>query len=280
MRFFFFISLILITASLASCGLIKKEKLNYKIEKQETLDSIIVLESNIIHDTILDHDSDGVPDYIEIEASNIAMSTGPSREINSWIPTVENMDVVDRADEDLASSSGTIAYSVPNEMIVGEKYKITVRISKKKGTEIKKILVLGEREILISDDNIESTVIIENIRVERTMTVKLLSKNGTFEISPTSTDKQVLEDESYTEWSWIVRPLESGTNYLKMIITIKIGSEDEASYKDIVVFDKNIKVKSNVSLGFKSWFSEYWQWLMTTIIIPLVILFYKKRKKE
>lgn len=198
----------------------------------------------------------------------------------AWIPNVENMDIVDKASDDSTSSSGTIAYSVPDEMTVGNKYKITVRISKKKGTEIKKTLVLGEREISISDENIESTVTIENIRVERTMTVKLLSEDGAFEISPTSTDKQILEDESYTEWSWIVKPLESGTNYLKMIITVKVEAGDETSYKDIVVFDKNIKVKSNVSLGVKSWISEYWQWLMTTIIIPLVVFFYKKKNKK
>lgn len=219
------------------------------------------------------------------EYRDIISSGGvPNLNSNSSTPVsiadVENLEIIDKADLDSTSSKGTIAYSVPDEMTVGEKYKITVRISKKKGTEIKKTLILGEREIPISDETIESTATIENIRVSRTMTVKLLSKDGAFEISPMSTDKQVLEDESYTEWSWVVKPIESGTNYLKMIITIKVEADGEESYKDIVVFDKNIKVKTNVSLGVKSWISEYWQWLMTTIIIPLVIFFYKKRNKD
>jgi hypothetical protein len=214
-----------------------------------------------------------------IEAGGI-----PTADSDTTIPVpiaeVENLEIVDKADADSNSTEGTIAYSVPDEMTVGEKYKITVRISKEKGKEIKKTLILGEREIPISDETIESTATIDNIRVSRTMTVKLLSEDGAFEISPMSTDKQVLEDESYTEWSWVVSPLESGTNYLKMIITIKVESGDDTSYKDIVVFDKNIKVKSNVSLGVKSWISEYWQWLMTTIIIPLVVFFYKKKSKK
>lgn len=219
------------------------------------------------------------------EYRNIIETGGiPGEEPTTAVPVsiaeVENLEIVDKADADSNSTKGTIAYSVPDEMTVGNKYKITVRISKERGKEIKKTLILGEREIPISDETIESTATIENIRVSRTMTVKLLSKDGAFDISPMSTDKQVLEDESYTEWSWVVSPLESGTNYLKMIITIKVDTEDETSYKDIVVFDKNIKVKANVALGVKSWISEYWQWLMTTIIIPVVVFFYKKKNKK
>jgi hypothetical protein len=65
-----------------------------------------------------------------------------------------------------------------------------------------------------------------------------------------------------------------------MIIKIKVVSGEETHYKDIIVFDKNIQVKSNLSLGVKSWISQYWQWLMTTIIIPLFIFFYKKMSKK
>ena len=78
----------------------------------------------------------------------------------------------------------------------------------------------------------------------------------------------------------MVTPIKSGKTYLKLIIRIKIEVDGEANYKDIVVFDKDIEVKANASLEVKSWLAEYWQWLMTTIIIPLVIFFYKKRNKK
>ena len=65
-----------------------------------------------------------------------------------------------------------------------------------------------------------------------------------------------------------------------MIIKIKVISEGETFFKEIVVFDKNIEVKSNVKMEVKSWLSQYWQWLMTTIIIPLVVFFYKRKKGE
>jgi len=213
----------------------------------------------------------------------IESGKAPSLSSNSnptWIPDVENMDIVDKTTEDTTSSKGTIAYSVPNDMVVGKQYPIKVRITKEKGKEVNQTLVLGDREIPISDVTLDSKVTIENIRVERTMTAQLLSEDDAFEISAMNTDNQVVEDEGYTEWSWVVVPLKSGTSYLKMIIKIKVVSGEETYYKDIVVFDKNIKVKANVSLGVESWLSKYWQWLMTTIIIPLVIFFYKKRKEK
>lgn len=211
----------------------------------------------------------------------IQLGKVPSISNNStWIPDVENMDIIDKTKRDTSSSKGTIAYSVPSNMIVGKQYPIKVRITKEKGKEINKTLVLGDREIPISDVTLDSKITIENIRVERTMTAQLLSEDGAFKISKMNTDSQVIEDAGYTEWSWIVVPINSGDNYLKMIIKIKVVSGKEIYYKDIVVFEKNIKVKTNVSLGVKSWISQYWQWLMTTIIIPLVIFFYKKRKNK
>lgn len=192
----------------------------------------------------------------------------------------DNIKVIDNANADESSSDGVIAYSVPSEMMVGKRYPIKVRISKEKTEEAKTTLVIGERSIAINDVELDSKVTIENIRVEETMTAQLMSENSSFEITSLSTETQNIEDKGYTEWSWVVVPLKSGNSYLKMIVKVKIRNGGQVSYKDIVVFDKNIKVKTNVSAGVQGWLSQYWQWLLTTIIIPLAIFFYKKRKKE
>jgi hypothetical protein len=177
-------------------------------------------------------------------------------------------------------SQGTIAYSIPQEMKVGKSYQIKLRITKQKGKEINKLLVVGEREINIADTSVDSKITIENIRVEKSMTAELISEDGAFKITKLNTDKQIIEDDSYTEWGWIITPNKSGKTYLKLIIKIKIQSDGETSYKDIVVFDKDVEVKTNVKYEVKGWFEKYWQWLMTTIIIPIVIYFYKKRENR
>ena len=220
------------------------------------------IENDIVEERLLDY----VPNRKENVKANIKK---------------DNLEIVDNTTgEEDNSSKGTIAYSVPKEMQVGKSYQIKLRISKQKGKEVNHTLVVGEREIPIADENVDSKVTIENVRVERTMTAELLSEDGAFKVTKLNTDKQVIEDESYTEWGWIVTPQKSGKTYLKLVIKIKIEADGEVSYKDIVVFDKDIEVKANASLEVKGWLSQYWQWLMTTIIIPIVVFFYKKREKR
>jgi hypothetical protein len=203
----------------------------------------------------------------------------PPKKINNSLSASESeLKIFDQTSLDTNSSDGTIAYSVPNEMIVGGKYKITVRISKKNGLETNKTLVYGYRNIKINEENTPSVVTIENIRVEKIMSAQLLSHNNSFEIISLSTESQIVEEESYTEWAWIVQPLIKGENHLKMIVKIKLSNQSE--YKDITVFNKKIIVKSNPTLGFKNWMSNYWQWLMSTIIIPILIFFYKNKKEN
>lgn len=163
-------------------------------------------------------------------------------------------------------------------MTVGIKYPIKIRISKEHN---KTKLIIGDNNnnISINDSNIDSKITINSIRVEPIMSAKLLSFDGTFEISSLSTEIQNIEKLGYTEWSWIIKPLKSGHNYLKLIINVKIINSDEIYYKDIVVFDKNIIVKSNIKYGIYNWISNCWQWLITTIFIPVIIFLYKKNNK-
>lgn len=65
-----------------------------------------------------------------------------------------------------------------------------------------------------------------------------------------------------------------------MIIKIKVVSGDEVIQKDLVVFDKNILVKSNMMFSIETFFYNYWQWLASTIFIPIIILLFKRKKKK
>lgn len=248
---------------------LKKSKRNNSIELNNiisydtiTYDSVmVVLENYYVEERLLE--------YVPVNAIKV-----------ETINNGKNTTVIDKTTPIDNSSTGTIAYSVPNEMQVGKSYVIKLRITKEKGKEINRTLILGDRNIPISDIDIDSKITIENIRVARTMTAELISEDETFKVTPQNTDKQVIEDGEYTEWGWMVTPLKSGKTYLKLIIKIKIDTDGEITYKDIVVFDKNIEVKANMKLEVESWISKYWQWLMTTIIIPLIVFLYKNRKNK
>lgn len=189
------------------------------------------------------------------------------------VEVVDNTTLNDITNE----SVGIMAYSIPNQMTVGKSYTIKLRISKEKN---KIQLVSGDRNIPINDVSVDSKVIIESVRVEPIMSANLISEEGKFTITPASTEIQNIEDKGYTEWGWRIIPLKGGENFLKLVVKVRIVNESGEFYKDITVFDKNIEVKSNVVFSIKNWISNYWQWLITTIIIPFVVWFYKKKSEE
>jgi hypothetical protein len=172
---------------------------------------------------------------------------------------------------------GLIAYSVPNEMQVGEEYSVKVRISKQND---KTVLLVGDREIPISD-NLED-IRVESITVSPIMSASLLSSKKDFEITSLSTDIQNIDDEGYTEWAWSVSPLQGGENNLKLNVKIRIKEDGNDYYKDITVFERKIKVKSNLGSSVKDFVLNNWEWFMGAIFIPLFQWFWLlwKRKKE
>lgn len=171
---------------------------------------------------------------------------------------------------------GLVAHSVPSKMRVGETYTVKLRISK----ENNKIQLINGNGVSIADDNIDSKITIASIRVEPVMSAKLISDSSKMIIQSTSTFIQDIEKEGFTEWTWRLTPTKGGDIFLKIIVSVIVESENKTITKDIPVYDEVIVVKSNYIFTIKGFIKEYWQWIMTTIIIPFVIWFYNKKRKK
>jgi hypothetical protein len=189
-----------------------------------------------------------------------------------------NLRVVDRSVKNnseniVDTTKGWIAYSVPESMKVSKSYSIKVRISKKTNGQNKSVLILGNDDV-INNPQYESVATIDDIRVSGEMSADLRGDSESFNIVTLSTPVQNIDNESYTEWEWIVTPKKSGETTLKLVIKLKDLN------KDIIVFNKNIKIKSNLPIVVEGFFEKYWQWLMTTIIIPIFIYFWNRKRKK
>jgi len=190
----------------------------------------------------------------------------------------DNAEVVDKVKDGVEKiGEGIIVYSIPNEMVVGKYYSVKLRITKDTN---KSKLILGDREISINDVSVSSKITIESIRVESVMSAQLISEEVSFKIESKSTEFQNIEDSGYTEWGWRIKPLKGGSNFLKLLVKVRVKNESGEFYKDIIVFDKKVDIKSNALFSFKTWLSNYWQWIISTIIIPFIIWFYRKKSEE
>jgi hypothetical protein len=279
MRFHYFI---LMTLLIWGCDS-TKELVKEDIILENQIDSLRVVEIDTMNyyvDTVLHNEikQDVSPVYVEKLEKDIDREK--SKELivkyNKQNVIIEDKTVNNQSGQ-VNTEAGTMAYSIPEEMQVGKSYHVKLRITRD-GNKVQ--LVEGDRSIIIYDERVKSKVIIESIRVESIMSATLLSDSDKFTITPLSTELQNIEERGYTEWQWNIKPLKGGQNYLKLIVKVRIKEDGEEFYKDITVFDKNIDVKSNPGFTVWQFIKSYWQWFMTTIIIPFVIWWWKSRKEK
>lgn len=270
--------LVLVTACASSNSAMQKEDEAYDlyIQKIQSLDSAKKIQNEVqkieeikIEEFVdelrrLPNDENNLQDNVENQILKIKK-----------IERNGNLQVIDRTSsinsEDI--QKGWIAYSVPNEMKVRKNYSVKVRISKKTSGQSKYTLILGDDDA-INNPLYPSIAEIEDVRVAGEMSAELRADDSKFKIVSLSTPVQNIDNESYTEWEWTLTPLSSGSGSLKLIVKVKDLN------KDIVVFNRNIKVKSNVPVVVEGFFDKYWQWLMTTIFIPIFLYFWNRKKEK
>ena len=287
---FLFVSLFLF-----SCRTTKENDINNiivnneKVVKNDSIiDSLLVVDLDKDDDGVLDINDEcpeifgtnelGCPEVNYIVTNEQIIKNVDKRDVIKQIEKHEketNLKVFDATSKlkENDTTSGWIAYSVPEEMKVAKTYSVKVRISKKSGSQTKADLILGSADA-INNPSLPSVATIEDVKVSGEMSAELRADAGAFDIKALSTPVQNIDNESYTEWEWVVTPKKSGDSPLKLIIRVKDLN------KDIVVFNKNIKIKKNVTVAVGGFFEKYWQWLMTTIIIPIFIYFWNRKKKK
>ena len=287
---FLFVSLFLF-----SCRTTKENDINNiivnneKVVKNDSIiDSLLVVDLDKDDDGVLDINDEcpeifgtnelGCPEVNYIVTNEQIIKNVDKKDVIKQIEKHEketNLKVFDATSKlkENDTTSGWIAYSVPEEMKVAKTYSVKVRISKKSGSQTKADLILGSADA-INNPSLPSVATIEDVKVSGEMSAELRADSGSFDIKALSTSIQNIDNESYTEWEWVVTPKKSGDSPLKLIIRVKDLN------KDIVVFNKNIKIKKNVTVAVGGFFEKYWQWLMTTIIIPIFIYFWNRKKKK
>jgi len=179
-----------------------------------------------------------------------------------------NITVVDVNNETIYNKTtqmGNVVYKIPNLMHVRNSYQVLVRISK------------SEANIY---ENINGEVSHSKIPITETMQVNLIDDSPTdsknFDIVKDNDSIQLVDTNgTYTQWTWNVTPIKVGTGKLKVVISvIRDGNKKDIVYED------SVSIKMDLPKQIVFWVNKYWQWLMTSLIIPFVVWLYKKITKD
>lgn len=253
--------IILTILSLTSCGILKnKDNIIIDTESSDTLQV-----NDIQIDTIsnlFEIRDDVSYSLMMVENRSINVSSGEQVE-------KEPLQIIEESNSEVPPTTsitdGHVAYKIPTEMSVRSTYQIIVRISK---------------STLNIYENIDGDVKSSSIPISETMEVKVIdpspSDNKMFEIIPNNTPIQLVENnDEVTQWTFDVTPLRAGTSKLKVVISIiRNGLVREIVYED------SVTVKADITKTIPFFIATYWQWLITTLIIPIVIWLYKRKKDK
>lgn len=127
---------------------------------------------------------------------------------------------------------------------------------------------------------------LENIEVD-SLIVTLIGDKTDFEITPQTSEKQLLIGEKTTQWKWHVKPLNSGTKKLTFTVNIEIETPDYP-LTPYFLTDKNLNILAHPNLIY--FLKSNWKWIIATLITifgitnitPKILKFFRKDggKKE
>ncbi len=127
-------------------------------------------------------------------------------------------------------NKGKVLYDIPDKMIVNKPQKCIVR--------------LGANEAIVrNDDTFSPSVKIEAIPIYKVMAVDMIdiSDPPIFSIKCISTPDQIVEDDSYSEWIFMVTPLSSGTSTLYIKVSV-VKIIDGVERRKELVFEKAVDI--------------------------------------
>ena len=100
-----------------------------------------------------------------------------------------------------------------------------------------------------------------------------------FEIRAATPERQPVTSHQPTTWTWDVKATGSGEQYLYLSLNAIFEGEGSEKTRAVTTFNKTVKV--NVS--WRTFVSNYWQWLVTAIALPALgglWALLTKRKKD
>lgn len=251
--------LLLLSILLVACSSVKKTKLvetkPVEVPINPTIDSVSY-EYNVEKIQM-------EPKYSVIEETKPTIEKTPIN-LTTKTPKIKIVKVKNKYINS-TTKKGNVAYHIPTTMVVRNTYQVT--------------LVISKTTVNIYED-MEGVVKTTTIPITETMEVNLVDPSPvddkTFSIVPDNNAEQLIEDgNEVTKWSWNVTPLKSGGANLKIVVSIiKNGHKKETVYTD------NIHIKTNLVKTIPLFLEKYWQWLLTTLVIPFGVWLYNKRKKK
>jgi hypothetical protein len=165
-----------------------------------------------------------------------------------------------------------LVFHADDTMEVNRVYTATLALARNAALEPIKAKVLKESEATDDKVLIDSTIALGK-RVKATLEDWSPSSEPSFNIKELGNDEQNLSKTKESLWQWRIEPLKEGQHKLKLSIQVTSPDDGEVNLPlrniPIIIFAKKVSFLTKVG----NFFSNYWQWVITGILLPIIIAF-------
>ena len=172
-----------------------------------------------------------------------------------------------------------LVFHADDTMEVNKTYTATLALSRNLPLGPIKMRVLEESDA--TDDNV---LIDSTIELGKRMKANLRDfgprDSKSFIIEQIGTDEQNLTESKESIWQWNIEPLKAGTHKLKLSIQVILGDEGQMNLPTkeipVTIFAQKVSVGSKIG----AFLSNYWQWIITGILLPIFIAWLTTKLKH
>jgi len=164
-------------------------------------------------------------------------------------------------------TTASMAFNVKDKANIDDIIKVQLLINPYKSVEELK------KELSVAGSTTTATV-----KVSKIIIASLAAPH--FKITKITPEEQALKENETTEWLWKLIPTEVGNHEIEVTITAVIKVDGTSTSYHIRTYDQTIKVEITPKQLMNNWLTEHWEWLLSTLLIPLGIWFYELRKKR
>jgi len=161
---------------------------------------------------------------------------------------------------------GTIAFSQPREMVVGESGGVDLLLSVTEAANELNTRLHGKAR--------------DTAQPKASTRIRAELKSDKFTITSLSPEAQLVGASAGTQWRWEIKATTAGDHSLQLGLSAIVTVDGQEKPKSIRTFDRVIKVRANGADRISNFLAKSWQWLAALLVIPLVGLWawYRRRR--
>lgn len=166
----------------------------------------------------------------------------------------------------------SIVFAMPTEANINDQINAELLID-----PIKEVNQLADQ---LSDDLKSKIIEKKKIKISKVLIAKLTAID--FTVTNITPEEQVVTENSPTQWLWELQPKTAGKHSVELTVTAVFKINGEDSVHTLRTFAKVIQVDITTKQIISAWLNQYWQWILSSLILPLALFFLKGRlnKKE